>query len=164
MGDGVVLLESLQVALARIESATAFTFTPRYGPTQVVIEVDRDDYVALVQAAKDGGFETFIDLCAIDHLGREPRFEVMVNLLSMEHGERVRIAVGVPADDAAAPTISGIYTGADFYEREAWDMFGIVFTGHPDLARLLMPDEWEGHPLRKDFRVGAIPVEFKATR
>ena len=106
----------------------------------------------------------FIDLCGVDHLGRDPRFDVVVNLLSVEHRERVLIKVGVESDDPAIPTISEIYAGANFYERETWDLFGIVFEGHPDLTRLLMPDEWEGHPLRKDFRVGSVPVEFKATR
>ena len=164
MGEEVVLLESLQAVLAAIESATVITFTPRAGPTQVSLEVPRGDYVALVEAVKNAGFETFIDLCGVDHLGREPRFDVVVNLLSMEHGERVRIHAGVTNDDPSIATISTIYAGAGFYERETWDLFGIVFEGHPDLTRLLMPDEWEGHPLRKDFQVGSIPVEFKATR
>ena len=67
-------------------------------------------------------------------------------------------------EDPALASITSIYVGADFYERETWDLFGIVFTGHPDLTRLLMPDEWEGHPLRKDYRIGSIPIEFKGTR
>lgn len=142
-------------------SAVVTTFTPRGGETQVTVQVPVDDYVAVVEAARDVGFVTFIDLCVVDHFGREPRFDVITNLLSTEHGERVLIKVAVQAEEPSVPTISTVFTGADFYEREAWDMFGIVFTGHPDLSRLLMPDEWEGHPLRKDFRVGAIPVEFK---
>jgi NADH-quinone oxidoreductase subunit C len=142
-------------------SAVVTTTTPLVGETQVMVEVPRDDYVAVVQAAKDTGFTTFIDLCAIDHLGREPRFDVVVNLLSTEFRERILIKVALPAEDPTVPTISPVFTGADFYEREVWDMFGLVFTGHPDLSRILMPDEWEGHPLRKDFRVGDIPVEFK---
>lgn len=145
-------------------SAAVTTFTPLAAETQVMVTVPVEDYVAVVGAAKEAGFMTFLDLCAIDHLGREPRFDVVVNLLSTEHGERVLIKVQLPSDTPEMPTISLAFTGADFYEREAWDMFGIVFTGHPDLSRILMPDEWEGHPLRKDFRVGAIPVEFKEAR
>ena len=164
MSEGVVLLESLRPTLAAIESATPIMFTPRSGPTQVILEIPRQDYVALVTAVRDAGYETFIDLCGVDHLGRDPRFDVVVNLLSVEHRERVLIKVGVENDDPTIPTISEIYAGANFYERETWDLFGIVFEGHPDLTRLLMPDEWEGHPLRKDFRVGSVPVEFKATR
>jgi len=147
-----------------VESAELSTFTPRGGQTYVIIDVSRDDYPSLVRAALDAGYETFIDLCAVDHLAREPRFDVVVNLVSTQHGERLRIKVGVPNDDPELATITSIYAGSNFYERETWDMFGIVFEGHPDLTRLLMPDEWEGHPLRKDFRIGAIPVEFKATR
>ena len=147
-----------------VESATVTTFTPRVGPVQVVFEVAGDDYVALIEAARMAGFETFIDLCAVDHLGREPRFDVVVNLLSTLHAKRLRVKVGVSGSDPALATITPVYPGADFYERETWDLFGIVFDGHPDLTRLLMPDEWEGHPLRKDYPVGSVPVEFKATR
>ena len=147
-----------------LDSTTVTAFTPRGGQTVVSIEVPRDDYLALVETARGGGFETFIDLCGVDHFGEEPRFEVVANLLSTEYGERVLIKVRAPGDDPTVPTISHLYPGADFYERETWDLLGIVFEGHPDLARLLMPDEWEGHPLRKDYAVGAVPVEFKATR
>jgi NADH-quinone oxidoreductase subunit C len=147
-----------------VDSAELSTFTPRGGQTYVIIDVSRDDYPALVQAALDAGYETFIDLCAVDHLAREPRFDVVLSLLSTQYGERLRIKVGVPNEDPELASITSIYAGSNFYERETWDMFGIVFEGHPDLTRLLMPDEWEGHPLRKDFRIGSIPVEFKATR
>jgi NADH-quinone oxidoreductase subunit C len=146
-----------------VPAATVTTFTPRYGPTQVILDTDRDGYVDAVEAALNAGFETFIDLCAVDHLTDDPRFEVVVTLLSMEHAKRLRIKVGVPAQDPSIPTISTLYPGASFYEREAWDLFGVVFEGHHDLSRILMPDEWEGHPLRKDYAVGAVPVEFKAT-
>jgi len=147
-----------------VDSAAVSSFTPRGGQTYVIIDVSRDDYPTLVQAARDAGYETFIDLCAVDFLAREPRFDVVVNLLSQQYGERLRVKVGVPNEDPALASITSIYAGANFYERETWDMFGIVFTEHPDLTRLLMPDEWEGHPLRKDFQVGSVPVEFKATR
>jgi NADH-quinone oxidoreductase subunit C len=73
----------------------------------------------------------------------------------------LRVRVGVAHDDPVVPSISGIYPGANFYEREAYDLFGIEFAGHPDLARILLPDDWEGHPLRKDYAVGSVPVQFK---
>jgi len=145
-------------------AASAKVAVSRAGPVQLVVEVGREDYVALVEAARAGGFETFIDLCGVDHVAREPRFDVVVNLLSTQHTRRLLIKVGVPNEDPSLPSISMVYPGANFYERETWDMFGIVFDGHPDLARLLMPDEWDGHPLRKDYRIGSVPVEFKATR
>lgn len=145
-------------------AASAKVTVSRAGPVQLVVEVAREDYVALVEAARAGGFETFIDLCGVDHVAREPRFDVVVNLLSTQHTRRLLIKVGVPNEDPSLPSISMVYPGANFYERETWDMFGIVFDGHPDLTRLLMPDEWDGHPLRKDYRIGSVPVEFKATR
>jgi len=160
--DAVIPAASLVAEAA--DSAELSSFTPRGGQTQVIIDVARDDYPAVVHAALDAGYETFTDLCAVDHLAREPRFDVVVNLLSQQYGERLRIKVGLSNEDPSLASITTIYAGADFYERETWDLFGIVFDGHPDLSRLLMPDEWEGHPLRKDFQVGAIPVEFKATR
>lgn len=160
--DAVV--PAISTIVEAVESAMVTTFTPRGGQTNVIIDVSRGDYVELVRAARDTGYETFIDLCAVDHLAREPRFDVVVNLLSQQLGERLRVKVGVSNEDPALPSITSIYVGADFYERETWDLFGIVFVGHPDLTRLLMPDEWEGHPLRKDYRIGSIPVEFKATR
>ena len=103
----------------------------------------------------------FIDLCAVDYLIRNPRFEVVIGLLSLDPLERLRLLVGIPGDDPTIPSITGLFAGADFYEREAFDLFGIQFSGHPNLTRILLPDDWEGHPLRKDTPVGSIPVQFK---
>ena len=71
------------------------------------------------------------------------------------------MVVGVDGEPPAVPSVTGIWPGANWFEREAYDMFGIVFEGHPNLTRILMPDEWEGHPLRKDYSVGKVPVEYK---
>ncbi len=130
---------------------------------QDVIHVDRDHLPVLAAAAKAAGYAMFSDLCGVDYLRRRPRFEIVVNLTSLQQRRRLRIRAGVPGDDPTAPSITGVYPGANFYEREAYDMFGIVFEGHPDLTRILMPDDWEGHPLRKDFPVGAVPVQFKSS-
>ena len=128
-----------------------------------VVRVEREDLVAFAAAAREAGLTTFIDLCAVDHLSRpEGRFEVVVNLLSMRLPLRLRIHVAVPEGDPQVPSLSGVFAGANFFEREAYYLFGIRFTGHPDLTRILLPDEWEGHPLRKDSPVGAVPVQFKA--
>ena len=148
--------------LAEMFPAVEFTsFQPLIGPAQDTAVVGVGDLSAFVQAAKDAGFETFIDLCAVDHLNREPRYDVVINLLSMQLTQRLIVKVGVPGDDPTVPSITPVYTGANFYEREAWDLFGIVFEGHTDLTRILLPDEWEGHPLRKDYSVGSVPVRFK---
>jgi NADH-quinone oxidoreductase subunit C len=126
-----------------------------------VAHVAPDDLAAFVEACRDAGYENFLDLCAVDYLRRSPRFEVVINLLSHQHVHRLRIRVGVAGGEPAAPSITGVYPGANFYEREAYDLFGIEFTGHPDLTRILLPDDWEGYPLRKDVSVGSVPVQFK---
>lgn len=143
------------------DAAVFDAFEPAVGPRQDVVAVDRGDVVSFVTAARDAGFETFIDICAVDHFTREPRFDVVINLLSMRLAKRLRVVVGLPNDDPVMPSLTGVYAGANFYEREAWDLMGVRFTGHPDLTRLLLPDEWVGHPLRKDQGVGSVPVQFK---
>ncbi|MCL1593371.1 MAG: NADH-quinone oxidoreductase subunit C [Actinomycetia bacterium] len=126
------------------------------------IDVPVDDWVAFARSAKDVGFDTFVDLAAVDHFADAPRFEVALNLISMVEKERIIISTRVAYDVASVPTVTDVFVGANFYEREAYDLFGIDFPGHPDLTRILMPDDWEGHPLRKDYDIGAVPVEFKA--
>jgi len=128
-----------------------------------VVRVERDDLVAFASAARETGLTAFVDLCAVDYLDRpEGRFEVVVVLLSTRLCLRLRLLVAVPGEDPQVPSLTGVFPGANFYEREAYDLFGIAFSGHPELTRLLLPDEWEGHPLRKDHPVGAVPVQFKA--
>jgi NADH-quinone oxidoreductase subunit C len=150
-------------ALAGIAETTAFG--------QRVLYPGRERYLEVVQALKDDGYAMCVDLCAVDyllHLERTlpegvtgERFEVVVGLLSIDRRERVRIRVQVPEADPAVPSLFDLYPGSENMEREAFDMFGIIFSDHPDLTRILMPEDWEGHPLRKDFSVGRVPVQFK---
>lgn len=86
---------------------------------------------------------------------------VVLHLLSMTHNRRIRVEVAAPEGDPHVPSVVPIYPTADWQEREAWDMFGIIFDGHPALTRILMPDDWPGHPQRKDYPLGGIPVEYK---
>ena len=137
--------------------------TPPAGPAQDVAHVPGETLVAFMTAARDAGYRTFIDLCGVDYLRRRPRFEVVINVVDQDRPHRLRVRVGAEATDPAVPSITSVYAGANFYEREAYDMFGIAFDGHPDLTRILMPDDWEGHPLRKDFAVGSVPVQFKGS-
>jgi len=98
------------------------------------------------------GFDLAPYITAVDYLGIEPRFEVVYNLLSIPRSARVRLRVKVPeGDDCAVPSVTGVWRGADWFERYCFDMYGIRFTGHPDLRRLFMYDEFVGHPLRKDY-------------
>ncbi|MGC2174555.1 MAG: NADH-quinone oxidoreductase subunit C [Acidimicrobiales bacterium] len=128
-------------------------------------------YFDLVRAFKDDGFEMCVDVCAVDYLehldralpdGVEPtRFEVVANLLSLSKRERVRIRVQAGNDEPRVASLFHLYPGTEAMEREAFDLFGVLFDGHPDLTRILMPEDWEGHPLRKDYAVGKVPVQFK---
>jgi NADH-quinone oxidoreductase subunit C len=138
---------------------------------QEVLHVTRERYLSVVEALRAGGYEMCSDLCAVDylrHLDRAlpegataERFEIVVNLLSIKRRQRVRLRVQVPEPDPVVPTLFNLYPGTENMEREAFDMFGIRFEGHPDHTRILMPDDWEGHPLRKDYSVGRVPVQFK---
>jgi NADH-quinone oxidoreductase subunit C len=89
------------------------------------------------------------------------RFEIVVNLLDITHSRRIRLRTQVPEADATIATLFDLYPGTEAMEREVFDMFGISFEGHPDPSRILMPEDWNGYPLRKDFQVGTIPVQFK---
>ncbi|CAN5144223.1 hypothetical protein BH18ACT5_BH18ACT5_08400 [soil metagenome] len=125
---------------------------------QDVVRLPAGELANFGGAARDAGFEILSDVTAVDWLSRQPRFDVVVNLVSMQHRRRLRLIVGV---DSEVPSLVPVWPGANYAEREVFDMFGIVFTDHPDLTRILMPEEWEGHPLRKDFAVGSVPVQFK---
>lgn len=145
-----------------IEAHTSATWSTSH--SQDVVRLPSGDLLQFAEAARASGFELLADVTAVDWFDRQiPRFEVVINLLSMQHVRRLRIIVGVPAGDAGVPSLVSVWPGANFGEREVYDMFGIRFVGHPDLTRILMPDDWEGHPLRKDFRTGDVPVQFKAS-
>jgi len=128
-------------------------------------------YLKLMKALLDDTFTTCSDLCAVDYLDfpqravpagvTAERFEIVVNLLSIARHERLRVRVQVPAVDPVLPSLFDLWPGTEAMEREAYDMFGIAFEGHPDLTRILMPEDWDGHPLRKDYEIGRIPVQFK---
>jgi NADH-quinone oxidoreductase subunit C len=167
-------------------SAASSTGEPMAGTPAALAEIPRgtaqnqvevafpplERYHDLVAAYKADGFELCSDLCAVDYLThpgrsslpdgvRPERFEVVVNLLSLTQVRRVKIRVQVPAQASVVPSLFDLYPGVEAMEREAYDLVGIVFEGHPDLTRILMPEDWEGHPLRKDYGVGRVPVQFK---
>lgn len=114
--------------------------------------VRREDYAAVAAFLRDElGFDFLMDLTAADYLPREPRFEVVCHFYSSKHNYRLRLKVPLPGEAPAIASLTPLWDSADWFEREAWDMFGIKFEGHPDLRRLLMYDGFEGHPLRKDY-------------
>lgn len=138
---------------------------------QSVVFVSRDRYLVVMKQLVDDGFTMCVDLTAVDYLthpGRTlpegvqaERFEVVANLLSMQRRERLRVRVQVPESDPILSSMFELFPGTEAMEREVFDMFGISFDGHPDLTRILMPEDWDGHPLRKDYAQGRIPVQFK---
>ncbi len=140
---------------------------------QVVVHPTREQYVELAKALADDGFAMVIDLCGVDYLDymhrplpdgiTAERFEVVVNLIDLTHRRRIRVRVQVPEDDPSLPSLFDLHPGVEAYERETYDMFGVTFTDHPDMTRILMPEDWVGHPLRKDYEVGRIPVQFKGS-
>lgn len=141
---------------------------------QRVLHVSRDRYLDVVSQARAAGFEMCADLCAVDYLGNSTRvlppgvdaerFEVVVNLISLTGSGRLRIRVQVPVDEPAVASLFELFPGTEAMEREAYDLMGVRFDGHPDLSRVLLPDEWEGHPLRKDYVTARVPVQFKAAQ
>lgn len=100
------------------------------------------------------------NICGVDYLGRDPRFEVVYHFISLHSYDRICLKVGLPEANPTVPTLTNLWAGANWQEREAFDMFGIIFEGHPSLVRILMPDEWEGHPQRKDVPLGGEEVAF----
>lgn len=131
---------------------------------QDVARVPNDVWFEFATAAKEAGFEMCVDVTAVDWLrSRQDRYEVVASLLSMTDKTRLRMITTAGRHGPNVPSLTPLWPGAGFAEREVYDMFGIVFEGHPDLTRILMPDDWEGHPLRKDFGVGTVPVQFKAS-
>ena len=131
------------------------------------------ELLGVVEALRDAGYLQCLDLCAVDYLGADSRadlpgevvperFEVVVTLISHQRRDRVRLRVQVPEEDPRLPTLFDLFPGTENLEREVFDMFGIGFDDHPDMTRILMPEDWEGHPLRKDYAVGIVPVRFKA--
>ncbi len=159
------------------EPAVAEGQAPLYGcPVtdlfgQRTVHTDRARYFALMEGLHKDGFEACIGVSGVDYLthpGRDlptgvgaERFEVVVELLSFSRKERLRVRCQVPAGDPVVPSLFDLWPGSEAHERETFDMFGVRFSDHPDLTRILMPEDWEGHPLRKDYAPAHVAVQFK---
>jgi len=123
------------------------------GQVSVIVRKQRiHDIMKYLHDTPEFSFDHLHDLCGVDYLGKkEIRFEVVYHLYSIRHRHMIRIKAEVPEHDHSIDSVEDIWKGANWHEREAYDMFGIVFNGHPDLRRILMPEDWKGHPLRKDY-------------
>jgi NADH-quinone oxidoreductase subunit C len=129
---------------------------------ELTIIVRKEDIVQICQFLRDDpelSFNFFSDLCGVDYLERKHRFEVVYNLYSIPKNHRARLKVRVD-DGESIPSVTSVWKTANWHEREVFDMFGIRFDGHPNLKRILMPEDWEGHPLRKDFPLTKEEVMF----
>ena len=139
---------------------------------QIVLFPSAEQYPGLLTTLHESGYHMVIDLTGVDYLthpGRTElpadvapeRFEVVVNVINHRERARLRLRIQVPESDPRLPSAFDLYPGTEAMERETFDMYGVVFDGHPDLTRILMPEDWIGHPLRKDYDSGRIPVQFK---
>ena len=131
--------------------------------SELTVHTSADDIVALMRFLRDDKrmqFISFIDVCGVDYPGNEKRFEVFYHLLSPKQNARIRVKLSTD-DETPVPSITGVFPGADWFEREAYDMYGILFTGHPDLSRILTDYGFDGHPLRQDFPLtGYVEVRY----
>jgi NADH-quinone oxidoreductase subunit C len=146
---------------------------PEFDAAVTKIVVDRDEltlYVtkehirSVARTMRDDPalrFELLANLSGVDYIGSVNRFHVVYNLTSMTYRRQVRLETSASLDDPHVPSVTGVYPGADWQERETYDMFGVIFDGHPALTRILMPDDWDGYPQRKDYPLGGIPVQYK---
>jgi len=154
--DATTLIATLQqeVPDARFEAAPTVDL-------HTTIYASRDHLLAVARVLRDHAdlrYAFLAEITAVDILPAAPRFELVYVLVSIAHKQRLRLKVRVAGDDAHVGTLSGLWPAANWLEREVWDMFGIAFDGHPDPRRLLMPEDWEGFPLRKDY-----PVQIRQT-
>jgi NADH-quinone oxidoreductase subunit C len=150
--DAAAIIDALTAVVpgAAYEAAPSVDFPTLY--------VTADRLIETCQALRDTPalrFNVLIEITAADYLPRTPRFEIVYHLLSIPHRRRVRIKVRA-GDGDLVPTVQSVWPAAGWPEREVYDMFGVIFAGHPDLRRILTPDDWEGHPARKDY-----PVQIK---
>ena len=147
--DSSAIISTLQAAVAGVtlENGASIDMPTIYVPAERLVDTCKAlrDLPAL-------NYQVLVEITAADYFPREPRFEVVYHLLSIANRTRLRLKVRVP-HDGSVPTVQSVWRGAGWPEREVWDMFGIFIEGHNDLRRLLMPEDWEGHPARKDYPV-----------
>jgi len=154
-------LTSLAAHIAEKLGAKAGKASIAYGELTLVVDaVDIIDVLTFLKTDPQCQFVSFIDICGADYPQREKRFDVVYHLLSPRQNRRIRVKVETD-EDSTVPSATGVFPGADWFEREAYDLYGILFSGHPDLRRLLTDYGFEGHPLRKDFPLtGFVEVRY----
>lgn len=149
---------------AGLESAVTRVVVDR---GELTLHVDRfrvADVCRHLRDAADQRYELLLGVSGVDFPGEPERFHVVYHLMSMTYRRRLRLETTCSLEDPHVRSVTAVYPTADFHERETWDMFGVQFDGHPALTRILMPDDWDGHPQRKDYPLGGVPVEYKGAQ
>jgi len=138
---------------AAVKALSGLATDARFEHSELTITVARENLIAACEALKKASYTFLEDVTAVDWYPSEPRFQVVYHMLSISLKARVRILVRLNQDDAVVDSATRVWPGANFYEREVYDLFGIRFSGHPNMRRIMMPEDWQGHPLRKDYPV-----------
>jgi NADH-quinone oxidoreductase subunit C len=138
---------------AAVKALTALATDAKYDRAELTITVARENIIAAAKAVQQAGYNFLEDVTAVDWYPSEPRFQITYHIVSHSLKERIRLIVRLDSDDAAIDSITPVWPSANFYEREVFDLFGVHIAGHPYLKRIMMPDDWNGHPLRKDYPV-----------
>jgi NADH-quinone oxidoreductase subunit C len=154
--DAIFGKEAVSLALAdhaAVQGLADLILDAKWDRGELTLTVAPEKIVDAAAAAKAAGYNFFEDLTAVDWYPSEPRFQLSYSLLSHKLKQRIRVVARVGADHAKIDSITRVWPAANFYEREVFDLFGVHFSGHPRLTRIMMPDNWNGHPLRKDYPV-----------
>ena len=138
---------------AAVKALAGLATDAKFDRNELTITAARESIIAAGQAVQKAGYNFLEDVTAVDWYPSEPRFQITYHVLSMSLKERVRLVVLLDSDSAAIDSITPVWPAANFYEREIFDLFGVHFGGHPNLTRIMMPEDWNGHPLRKDYPV-----------
>ena len=149
-------LEAIEEAIpgnAAVSALRTLAERMKYDRRELTVTVAPQNIVAAAEAVKAAGYNFLEDVTAADWFPSEPRFQVSYHILSIGLKQRIRLAVMLSGDDPSVDSVTPVWPSANFYEREVFDLFGIRFAGHPNLTRIMMPIDWTGHPLRKDYPV-----------
>jgi NADH-quinone oxidoreductase subunit C len=138
---------------AAVKALSGLATDAKFDRDELTITVARESIIAAGQTVQQAGYTFLEDVTAVDWYPSEPRFQITYHILSMSLKQRVRLVVRLDSDSAAIDSITPVWPSANFYEREVFDLFGVHFGGHPNLRRIMMPEDWNGHPLRKDYPV-----------
>ena len=136
-----------------VKALASLATDAKFDRAELTITVARENILAACDAAQSAGYNFLEDVTAVDWYPSEPRFQVVYHILSHSLKRRLRLTVRLESEDASLDSITSIWPSANFYEREVFDLFGVHFDGHPNLRRIMMPEDWQGHPLRKDYPV-----------